>query len=68
MVAARAVSDDEEIVVVSSDGIVIRQPVKQVSRQKRESTGVRVMNLEDDAQLSAVAIVGSEDNGEPDQG
>lgn len=54
--AARAVSPDDEIVITSSDGIVIRQEAKSISRQKRESTGVRVMNLEDGATLSALAI------------
>ena len=54
--AARAVSPDDQVVITSSDGIVIRQDAKSISRQKRESTGVKVMNLADDAVLSALAI------------
>ena len=54
--AARAVSATDEIVVTSSDGIVMRAEAKSISRQKRPSTGVRVMNLSDDAVLSALAI------------
>ncbi len=57
MVGARAVTPDNEVFMISSDGIVIRQAVKDISRQRRESTGVRVMNLEDGAELSAVALV-----------
>jgi DNA gyrase subunit A len=57
LVAARAVEPDDEVVMISSDGIVIRQEVSEISRQRRESTGVRVMSLEDDAELSAVALV-----------
>jgi DNA gyrase subunit A len=57
LVGARAISVDDEVFMISSDGIVIRQAVKEISRQKRESTGVRVMNLEDGAELSAVALV-----------
>jgi DNA gyrase subunit A len=57
LVAARAVNSDDEVVLISSDGIVIRQEVKDISRQKRESTGVKVMNLEDGAELSAAALV-----------
>ncbi len=60
IVDARAVSPDDEIVVMSSDGIVIRQPAGTVSRQKRDSTGVRIMNLETGAELSAVALVPAE--------
>ncbi len=62
LVAARAVAPGDEIFVISSDGIVIRQPVDEVSRHKRESTGVRVMNLEDGAELSAVTLVPAEDD------
>ncbi len=64
LVDARAVSPDDEIVVMSTHGIVIRQSAKEVSRQRRDSTGVRVMNLEAGAELSAVALVAAEDNGD----
>jgi DNA gyrase subunit A len=57
LVAARAVTADDEVFMISSDGIVIRQAVSDISRQKRESTGVRVINLEDGATLSAAALV-----------
>ena len=57
VVAALAVERDAEIFVVSSDGIVIRQGVTKISRQRRESTGVRVMDLKDGAELSAAAPV-----------
>jgi len=57
LVGARAVSPGDEIFVISSDGIVIRQSVDEVSRQKRDSTGVRIMSLDADAELTAVALV-----------
>jgi DNA gyrase/topoisomerase IV subunit A len=59
--AARAVSATDEIVVTSSDGIVMRAEAKSVSRQKRPSTGVKVMNLSDGAVLSALAVAQTED-------
>jgi DNA gyrase subunit A len=58
--AARAVSAGDEIVVTSSDGIVMRAEAKSISRQKRPSTGVKVMNLDDGAVLSALAIAQTE--------
>jgi DNA gyrase subunit A len=61
LVAARMVSSGDEIFVTSSDGIVIRQPIDSISRQRRDSTGVKIMNLEDGAELTAVALVPSED-------
>jgi DNA gyrase subunit A len=67
LVAARSVALGDEIFVTSSDGIVIRQKADAISRQKRASTGVRVMNLEDGAEISAVALVPRDDeNGNGD--
>ena len=57
LAAARAVSPGDEIFITSSDGIVIRQAADEISRQGRPATGVKVMNLEKGAELSAVALV-----------
>ena len=62
LVAAVAVNKDDHIFVTSTDGIVIRQAVKEISRQKRASTGVKVMNLGDETNLAAAALV-PRDNG-----
>ena len=61
LVGALAVSAGDQAFITSSDGIVIRQSVDEISRQRRDSTGVRVMNLEDDATISAIALVPRED-------
>lgn len=60
--AARAVSATDEIVMTSSDGIVMRAQAKSISRQKRPSTGVKVMNLSPDADLSALAVAEVEED------
>jgi DNA gyrase subunit A len=57
IVAVLSVERDDQVFVVSSDGIVIRQSVGEISRQRRESTGVRIMDLKDGAELSAAALV-----------
>ncbi len=62
VVGALAVSAGDEAFVTSSDGIVIRQAIDLISRQRRDSTGVRVMNLEDGAAISAIALVPREDD------
>src|SRR5690606_39521220 len=45
VVSAFMVGIDDEIFVVSSGGTLIRVPVRQISSQGRDATGVRVMNL-----------------------
>jgi DNA gyrase subunit A len=63
LVAARAVSDSSEVFVISSDGVVIRTEAGSVSRQKRDATGVKVMNLPKGAKVTAMALVPT-DNGD----
>jgi len=62
MVGARAVSEDMELFVISSSGIVIRTPAKKISRQKREASGVKVMNLPAGDNIAAFAVVIQEEN------
>jgi DNA gyrase subunit A len=61
LVAGRAVSGGAELVAVSSDGVVIRIVTKSISRQKRDASGVKVMNLASGAELTAMAPVPAEE-------
>jgi len=61
LVAARAVAPGTEIFVTSSDGIVIRTPTDKISRQKRDSTGVKVMNVSETGTVTAFAPVPPEE-------
>ena len=45
VVAAFMVGLDDEIFVINSVGTLIRMPVRDISSQGRDATGVRVMNL-----------------------
>lgn len=61
VVSAFMVDLDEEILLVSTGGVVIRTPVREIASQGRDATGVRVMNLDQGQSVSAVAAVsGSE--------
>ena len=57
MVAAFTVTPDDEILVFSSGGNIIRMGVMEISAQGRDATGVRVARLEDGETVSAVAPV-----------
>jgi DNA gyrase subunit A len=51
------VEGHEEFMVISSEGILIRLEVASVSQQGRASQGVRVMRMEDNHHVSALALV-----------
>ena len=57
VVAAFMVSLDDEILLMSSGGVTIRTPVREISSQGRDATGVRVMNLDEGQSVAAVAPV-----------
>ena len=57
VVAAFMVGLDEEILLVSSGGVVIRTAVREIASQGRDATGVRVMNLDGGQAVAAVARV-----------
>ncbi|MCL5885986.1 MAG: DNA gyrase subunit A [Actinobacteria bacterium] len=61
LAGAFLVSADDEIIVVSSGGTVIRLSVVDVARQGRDATGVRIMNLGADQTVAAIAVVAGED-------
>ncbi len=60
LVGARAVSEGGEVVVVSSEGIAIRMETDQISRQGRYASGVKIMDLSDDARVSSFAPLPSD--------
>jgi DNA gyrase subunit A len=57
VVAAFMVGLDDDIVAVSSGGVTIRMPVREISSQGRDATGVRVMNLADGQVVASVAPI-----------
>jgi DNA gyrase subunit A len=57
VVASFMVHLDEEIFVIATGGVVIRMPVRQISSQGRDATGVKVMNLEEGQFVASVAPV-----------
>jgi len=64
VLASFLVDDADEVLMISSAGVIIRTSVDSISVQGRDATGVRVMNLDDDARVAAVAHVLGEDMGE----
>jgi DNA gyrase subunit A len=60
VVAAFMTRLDDDVMLASDGGVLIRTPVREVSSQGRDATGVRVMNLDEGHAVAAVALVPSE--------
>ncbi|HLI24285.1 MAG TPA: DNA gyrase C-terminal beta-propeller domain-containing protein, partial [Acidimicrobiales bacterium] len=64
VVAAFMVGLDDEILVISSAGVMVRMPVRQISSQGRDATGVRVVTLDSDQTVASVApVLSGEESG-----
>src|ERR1700733_9902298 len=57
LAGALVVREHQELVFISQNGMVQRTSVRGINRYGRASQGVKVMNIRDDDQVSAVALV-----------
>ncbi|NDJ16591.1 DNA gyrase subunit A [Myxacorys almedinensis] len=57
LAALHIVNEDDELMIITSRGIIIRQSVKAISSQSRGATGVKVQRLDEDDAIAAVALV-----------
>ena len=60
IVEVKPVREDEELMVITSSGVVIRTPVDSVSVYQRAAQGVKVMRISDGEKVVAIAKVKSE--------
>lgn len=57
LVGVKMVRTEHELMVISTDGIIIRVPVAQISVTGRATQGVKIMNLKAEDKVTAVARV-----------
>ncbi len=61
LVGAMVVDDDDDIMLINSDGIIIRMRANEVSRLGRATQGVKIMSVAGDANIIALAKVAREE-------
>lgn len=61
VVTVIAPSEDDELILISQTGKVIRIPVKEIRKTARNTQGVRLMRLEEDGKLVGAALVSQND-------
>lgn len=58
----KSVDDDDDVIMITDDGVIIRIPVEQVTVQSRYAGGVRVMRVADGGRIVTVARAPKEDD------
>jgi DNA gyrase subunit A len=66
VVGAKAVFKEDEIMIINTEGIIIRMMCEDISIQGRVTSGVRLMNLTEDETVASIAKV-KESEGEEDE-
>lgn len=67
LVGAMVVDDEDDIMLINSNGIIIRMQAKEISRLGRATQGVKIMNVGDEVNIIALAKVAREDELELEQ-
>ena len=68
MVGIRTVTEEEDLLLISSDGILIRMAASDVSLIGRSTQGVRLMRLSDGVDIVNLATADKEPEAEEAEG
>ena len=68
VVAVKGVEDEDELMILTLNGILIRQPIHEISSIGRNTQGVRLINLDEEDEVIDVARVISQNNGDGSEG
>ena len=52
---------DQDVIIITNQGMVIRIPINQINVLNRATQGVRLINLKDDQLISTMSVVSQED-------
>ncbi|MYJ80202.1 MAG: DNA gyrase subunit A [Caldilineaceae bacterium SB0670_bin_27] len=61
IIAARVVSEEDQITAITGNGIVLRTAVSGISHKGRPAMGVRIVNLDEGDTVAALAVLRHED-------
>ncbi len=58
----KIVNDDQDIIIITDSGMVIRLATDKIPQLKRNTQGVRLINLKDNQYVTSISIVDKENN------
>lgn len=57
LIAIKTVTDDDDLIITTKKGVVIRVPVKTLRVQGRATQGVKIINLKENDSIADVAVI-----------
>jgi len=64
LVSMRTIKGDDDLMIITDSGIMIRISLAQISTLKRATQGVRLINLKENQKVSTAALVKREEDEE----
>ena len=65
---AKLVHDDHDIMIITTEGVVIRISVDDISIIGRNTSGVKLMNIDQDSDVQVASIAKVRDDGKKSEG
>jgi DNA gyrase subunit A len=66
LVGAAKVSDDDDLLIITDDGMIIRMAAKKISQLGRATQGVKLINLRAGSHVSSIEVIEGEEGGGPE--
>jgi DNA gyrase subunit A len=61
LIGAAVVDDDDEVMLINSDGVIIRIGMSEIRHQSRATLGVKIMKVEEGSELIAMAKLAADE-------
>lgn len=61
LISLRTVTENEDVLVITNSGIIIRIDTEQISTMSRNTQGVKLINLKENQKVSTIALVEKEE-------
>ena len=67
MAAFKVVNENQDVVIVTESGMIIRIPLEQINTLGRVTQGVKLMNIKDDQTVSTISLIDKESEEDSEQ-
>ena len=61
MISLKTLKNDEDVLIITNNGIIIRISSEQISQLGRNTQGVRLINLKDNQKVSTISLVSKDE-------
>lgn len=61
VIGFKSTDNDKDLMIITSDGIIIRMDINSISQMGRVTKGVRLINLKDKNKVASISVIEKEE-------